>query len=133
VKLSITIWGNRISPVFDAARTLLVARIENRRILEKRYIPFNPDSPRDLIRILKQMEIDTLICGAISTKPADFIVENDIKLISFVTGNALDFLDSFATRQAIGKGDMMPGCSIDYCRRQKCRQSMGILPVALND
>ena len=46
MKIAITIWGNRISPVFDAARTLLVARIENRTILKKRYIPFNPDSPR---------------------------------------------------------------------------------------
>lgn len=131
MKIAITIWGNRISPVFDAARTLLVARIENRTILKKRYIPFNPDSPRDLIRILQQMETDTLICGAISTEPADFIVENDIKLISFVTGNALDFLDSFATRQAIEKGNMMPGCSIDYCCRQKRRLSRGILPVTL--
>jgi predicted Fe-Mo cluster-binding NifX family protein len=133
VKIAITIWGNRISPVFDAARTLLVARIENRSILEKNYTTFNPDSPQDLIRTLKQMTVSTLICGAISTKPADFIVESDIKLISFVTGNALDFLDSFATRQAIEKGNMMPGCSIDYCRRQKCPKSMKILPVVLSD
>jgi len=131
VKIAITIWGNRISPVFDAAHTLLVAQIENRQILGKRYTPFNPDSPQYLIRILQEMEVDTLICGAISTKPADFIVENDIKLISFVTGNALDFLDSFATRQAIEKGQMMPGCSVDYCRRQKCRQSLKILPGTL--
>ena len=127
MKIAITIWGNRISPVFDAARTLLVARIKNRQILEKIYTPFNPDSPQNLARILQEMEADTLICGAISTEPADFIVENDIKLISFVTGNALDFLDSFATRQAIEKGHMMPGCSIDYCRRQKCRQSLEII------
>ncbi len=121
MKIAITIWGNRISPVFDAARTLLVAQIENRMILKKSYTHFDPDSPRDLIRILKKMEATTLICGAISTEPADFIVENNIKLISFVTGNSLDFLGSFATRQAIEKGHMMPGCSIDYCRRQKCR------------
>ncbi len=131
MKIAITIWGNRISPVFDAAHTLLVARVENRRILKKMYTPFDPDSPQDLIRILKKMKTTTLICGAISTKPADFIVENDIKLISFVTGNALDFLDSFATRQAIEKVNMMPGCSIDYCRRQKCRQSIGIVPATL--
>ena len=124
MKIAITIWGNRISPVFDAAHTLLAARIENRRILSKRYTPFNPDSPQELIQILNKMQATTLICGAISTKPADFIVENNIKLISFVTGNALDFLDSFATRQAIKKGHMMPGCSIGYCQRLKSRGRM---------
>ena len=126
MKIAITIWGNRISPVFDAAHTLLTAQVENRMILNKTYEPFDPDSPQELIRILKRMEVTTLICGAISTKPADFIVENNIKLISFVTGNALDFLDSFATRQTIKKMNMMPGCSIDYCRRQKSKRCLGL-------
>ena len=122
MKIAITIWGNRISPVFDAAHTLLTARIKNRTILNKTYTPFDPDSPQELIHILKRMEVTTLICGAISTKPADFIVENNIKLISFVTGNALDFLESFATRQTIEKIHMMPGCSIDYCRRRRSKR-----------
>ncbi len=124
MKIAITTWGNRISPVFDAAHTLLTARIKNRMIRGKTYTHFDPDSPQELIRILKRMEVTTLICGAISTKPADFIVENNIKLISFVTGNALDFLDSFATRQTIAKINMMPGCSIDYCRRQKSKHCL---------
>ena len=124
MKIAITTWGNRISPVFDAAHTLLTARIKNRMIRGKTYTHFDPDSPQELIRILKRMEVTTLICGAISTKPADFIVENNIKLISFVTGNALDFLDSFATRQTIAKMNMMPGCSIDYCRRQKSKHCL---------
>ncbi len=122
MKIAITIWGNRISPVFDAAHTLLTARIKNRMILSKEYTPFDPDSPQELIQILKSAGATTLICGAISTKPADFIVENDIKLISFVTGNALDFLDSFATRQTIGKMHMMPGCRIDYCPCHKSKR-----------
>jgi predicted Fe-Mo cluster-binding NifX family protein len=126
VKIAITIWGNRISPVFDAAHTLLTARIENRMILNKTYTPFDPDSPQELIQTLKRMDVTTLICGAISTKPADFIVENNIKLISFVTGNALDFLDSFATRQTIEKIHMMPGCSIDYCRRHKPKRCLDL-------
>ncbi|MBA3013013.1 MAG: NifB/NifX family molybdenum-iron cluster-binding protein [Proteobacteria bacterium] len=119
MKIAIPIWGNRISPVFDSARTLLVARIENRKIAKKTYTPFDPECCQDLIRLLQKMQITTLICGAISTKPADFLVENNIKLISFVTGNAMDFLDYFASRQTIEKGHMMPGCSMEYCRRRK--------------
>lgn len=126
MKIAITVWGNRISPVFDAASTLFVAQIENRMIIKKSYISFNPKQPFDLIKLLKKMQISILICGAISTKPADLIVESDIKLISFVTGNAIKFLDNFARKQTIEKIFMMPGCSKQYCRRYKDKK----LPIS---
>lgn len=119
MKIAITVWGNRVSPVFDAAGTLFIAHIENRMIIKKSYTSFNPEMPSDLIKRLKKMQVSVLICGAISTKPADLIVENDIKLISFVTGNALKLLDNFAQKQTIEKTFMMPGCSKQYCWRHK--------------
>ncbi|MCK5695484.1 MAG: dinitrogenase iron-molybdenum cofactor biosynthesis domain-containing protein [Desulfobacula sp.] len=122
MKIAITVWGNRISPVFDAASTLFVAHIENRMIIKKSYISFNPTLPFDLIKLLKKMQVSVLICGAISTKPADLIVENDIKLISFVTGNALRLLNNFARKQTIEKTFMMPGCSKQYCWRYKSKK-----------
>ncbi|CCK80993.1 NifB/NifX family molybdenum-iron cluster-binding protein [Desulfobacula toluolica] len=122
MKLAITIWGNRISPVFDAAGTLLVAEIKDRMIIKKKYASFNPETPSDLIKTLKKMKVSVLICGAISTKPADLIVESDIKLISFVTGNALKLLDNIAQKQTIEKTFMMPGCSKQYCWRYKSKK-----------
>lgn len=118
MKIAITIWGNRISPVFDAAATLLVAHIENRMVIKKSYTSFDPGTPFDLLKLLKKMQVSVLICGAISTKPADLIVNNDIKLISFVTGNALKLIENFARKQTIEKSYMMPGCSKLYCWRQ---------------
>ena len=126
MKIAITVWGNRISPVFDAASTLFVAHIENRSILKKNYTSFNPTRPSDLVKLLKKMQVSILMCGAISTKPADLIVENDIKLISFVTGNALKLLDNFARKQTIEKTFMMPGCSKQYCWRYKSKK----LPIS---
>ncbi|MBC2705854.1 NifB/NifX family molybdenum-iron cluster-binding protein [Desulfobacula sp.] len=123
MKLAITVWGNRVSPVFDAAGTLLVTQIENQRIIKKEYKSFKPAIPSDLIKILKKMKVSVLVCGAISTKPADLIVESDIKLISFVTGNALKILDNFAHKQTIEKTFMMPGCSKQYCWRHNSKKT----------
>ncbi len=117
MKLAITTWGNRVSPVFDAAGTLLVAHIENRVIKRKEYISFDPKMPAELINMLKKMQISLLICGAISTKPADLIVDSDVKLISFVTGNAIQLLENFARKQTINKTFIMPGCHRKHCRQ----------------
>jgi predicted Fe-Mo cluster-binding NifX family protein len=119
LKIAVTIWGNRVSPVFDAAKTLLIADIENRMIIKKEYISFDSASPEGLIKLLKKVNASILICGAISTSPADLFVENDIKLISFVTGNALEFIETFARKQVIEKAYMMPGCSKQYSWHHK--------------
>ena len=114
MKIAVTIWGNRISPVFDSARTLLVARIDGRRITSQYYTSFDPESPVHLINTLKSHEIDTLVCGAISQKPADLISEQNIHLISFVTGNGRRFLDSFAKGRIVEKKHLMPGFTPGY-------------------
>ena len=110
MKLAVTIWGNRISPVFDAARTLLVVDIQDGVIRKKTYKSIEPLLPENLIRLLKQMDVSTLICGAISTEPADMITAHGIRLVSFVTGNIQAILDDFASREGVGRNHMMPGC-----------------------
>jgi hypothetical protein len=42
MKVAFTAWEDRISPVFDSARKLLIADIENERIVGRQYEPFNP-------------------------------------------------------------------------------------------
>lgn len=117
MKIAITAWGNRVSPVFDAARTLLIARIENNTVKNKSYQAFHPENMEDLAALLTRLQVSTLICGAISTSPANSLVENHIHLISFVSGNAMDVINSFASRNTIDQSYMMPGCSLDYARR----------------
>ncbi len=110
MKIVITAWGNRISPVFDAAGTLLVAEIEGHTIKGKSYHAFTPDDIDQLARFMKQEQINTLICGAISATPAEQIVAHHIHLIPFVSGNVLTVLDSFAAKNTIDQAFMMPGC-----------------------
>jgi predicted Fe-Mo cluster-binding NifX family protein len=109
VKVAVTVWGNRISPVFDAARTLLVAEVADKKISGHYYTAFDPGSPVDLVNTLKKHQITLLFCGAISQIPADLIADQHIDLICFVTGNARQFLDSFARARTVEPKHRMPG------------------------
>lgn len=109
MKVAVTVWGNRISPVFDAASTLLVAEITDRKIAGQYYTAFDPESPVDLIHTLKKHHVTILVCGAISKTPARLIMDQHIHLIPFVTGNVRQFLESFALDQTVGKKHRMPG------------------------
>ncbi len=110
MKIALTAWEDRISPVFDAARTLLIAEIENEAILSRKYMAFNPDLSSGLVDILARLGIDVFICGAISAIPANHIEAGGIELIAFIGGNIEEVLDSVRTGAPIAAAFAMPGC-----------------------
>lgn len=115
MKIALTVWGNRISPVFDSAQTLLVAQIKNDKVIKKSYESFDSNSagfPDDF----KKMGISVLICGAISEKPANLIALSGIKLIPFVTGNAAQLLDLYLNNNPVSAAYFMPGYPRQGCQ-----------------
>lgn len=112
MKVAMTVWGNRISPVFDSAQTVLLAHIEDGEIVGQRreFLPRLVAS--GIARMLVEKDIDTLICGAISERPAQIIQQADVKLLSFISGNADRFLAVYAADEPIDSF-IMPGCSIE--------------------
>ncbi len=110
MKVALTVWGDRISPVFDASHTLLVAEIEKAEVVSKVSISFNPQQPSRLADALAGNEVSVLICGAVSTSPANLIESNGIKLIPFIAGNAAEVLEHFAKKGPTLQCFLMPGC-----------------------
>lgn len=111
MKIAITTWGNRVSPVFDAAQTLLIADIEDQSIHNKKYESFQPDDIIALAALLNREKVTALVCGAISETYATRLIENRIRMFAFVTGNAMDILDCMAMHNIIKPAFMMPGCT----------------------
>jgi len=111
MKMALTVWGNRISPVFDAAHMLLVVEIENTGIISRHYEPFYPGLPARLAVRLAEMNVAVLICGAISEMPANILEANGIELIPFITGDACEVIDAYVKDVPFMPAFSMPGCS----------------------
>lgn len=110
MKVALTVWEDRISPVFDSARTLLIAEITDNEIVSRHFETFMPEMTVRLAGSLKNLHIDVLICGAISQFPAGIIENAGIELIPFVSGNAEDVLVSYANEIQMVPAFSMPGC-----------------------
>jgi predicted Fe-Mo cluster-binding NifX family protein len=113
MKIAITTWGNRVSPVFDAAQTLLIADIDNQSIHNKKYESFKPDDITALAALLNREKVTALVCGAISETYAARLVENRIRMHAFVTGNAMDILKSLASDNIIKPAFKMPDIALE--------------------
>ncbi len=66
MNIAITIWGNRISPVFESANTLMIVQIENFKIISRRFEDFSPRTMPRVAASLHDFQIDLIICGAIT-------------------------------------------------------------------
>ncbi len=110
MKIALTFWENRISPVFDSAKLLLIAEVEKEKEVNSQYVQFNPESPLLFVEMLNRMDVEVLICGAISEVPAAMLEASGIKLIPFISGNAEEILKLFAKKHPLIPKYLMPGC-----------------------
>ena len=111
MKMALTVWENRISPMFDAAHMLLVVEIENTEIINSCYVPFYPEFPSRLAAMLAEMDVEIFICGAISEMPANILEAKGIKLYPFITGDTGEVIDAYVKDVPFMPTFSMPGCS----------------------
>lgn len=111
MKIALTVWGSRISPMFDAAQMLLVVEIEDTEIISRHHEPFYPELPSRLAVRLTEMDVSVLICGAISEIPANILESNGIKLIPFIAGDAHEVIDAYVKNVPFIPTFLMPGCN----------------------
>lgn len=109
MKIALTVWEDRISPVFDVANRLLVVDIEQCLVRNSRLLEIEPGGLPRLVDTLKRMEIKVLICGAISQVPANIISAGGIRLIPFISGNTDLILAAYIKGKPIIPAFAMPG------------------------
>lgn len=124
----LTIWENRISPVFDAAHDLMFAGIEDGKVVNSYCCNFDPDNVSSLIGMLRDQNVTIMVCGAISEFPAERITSSGIHLIPFISGEVDKVVGLLAKGKSIVPGFLMPGCGKrkpGLCGgRGRCRRRM---------
>jgi len=108
--VAVTVWENRISPLFDATQALLIADIHNRVITEKHLVLFDCLSPFSRAATLEKLGINTLICGGVSDFFANLIEARNIRIISFVAGRVDQVIEAYLRDALCHKKFRMPGC-----------------------
>jgi predicted Fe-Mo cluster-binding NifX family protein len=122
MNIALTVWNDRVSPVFDVARNFLVFEIENGEVINTRLQTFENDQPLQKASQLSGEKIDTLICGAISQPLAELITSYGIHTVPFIAGNAEKVINAYLTGRLSNPAFLMPGCG--QKRRRHGRPSM---------
>ncbi|RPI24841.1 MAG: hypothetical protein EHM61_15980 [Acidobacteria bacterium] len=124
LRIGLTIWNGRVSPVFDVSHQLAIYKTSDREILREAEIPL-PEDPFAKVRSLASQTLDVVICGAVSGWIAEAIESSGIKLFPFVAGEAGPVLQAFLRGEVRDPSWSMPGC----CRgRRQGRPTCCVAP-----
>ena len=116
MKVAISIWQDRISPVFDSSQWLQVVDVDGKEATSRReHIGDRP--PFAKVELLQDLSIDVLICGAVTRQLHIDLVRSGIAVYPFVCGRADEVLDDFLRDRRIDSRFAMPG----YGRRTRRR------------
>ena len=117
MRVAVPVWQGRVSPVFDVAGQLLLVELVQGVEVSRREYPLPDAEPQQRAAQLSELQVETLICGAISQALEALLTENGIRVHGRVCGNVDDVLKAFVAGTLGESQYAMPGC----CGQQRRR------------
>jgi predicted Fe-Mo cluster-binding NifX family protein len=118
MRIAISVWNERIAPVFDVSQSLLLLDIEHGKVIAKRGINIGNYESASKVEQLLAQKVELLICGALSRELAGILALHNIKTISFIAGS-VDEVQAAYLQGSLRNADLlMPG----FRRRRQCRR-----------
>lgn len=120
-KVAIPIWNERVSPVLDTARRLLVVEFTNDQEVSRETLDIPQVNIPYRVSFFTDRGIDVLICGAISHQFEQMLSVSGIKPIPWFGGDVDEIITAYASGSLQNDNYRLPGCG-QFNRRRRYRR-----------
>lgn len=120
MKIAFAYWEQRIAPVFDTARHVLVLELTDNLTISNKQEFLLEEQALNKILQLQNMGVEVLVCGAVSRFVCEIILNHGIKVFAFVAGDLQAVVNAWLQGEIEHERFAMPGCR--GRRRMRCRQ-----------
>jgi predicted Fe-Mo cluster-binding NifX family protein len=110
MKVAFAAWNDRVAPVFDIAREILVVDAESGRIAGESREVLPSGLPVYKALRLAELGVETLVCGGISRPLLALVSGYGIRVVPFVAGNLREVTRAWLGGRLTGQAFAMPGC-----------------------
>ncbi|MBE0564362.1 MAG: NifB/NifX family molybdenum-iron cluster-binding protein, partial [Krumholzibacteria bacterium] len=126
MKTAFACWDERIAPVFDTARQVLVVEDEAGRIVGRQVAALPDGLPVQRALALVEMGIGSLVCGAISRPLQQLVSAYGVRVVPFVAGALDEVVGAWQDGRLDQDAFAMPGvCGPGRRRRRMAAQRGG--------
>ena len=110
MRVDLTVWEGRVSPVFDVCREVLILDIDNGQVATSSRQTLSSAEPCNKAQQLVHCGVSTLICGAISNEVLRDLQFKGIQVIAFIAGEVDSIIAAFTAGNLPNARFTMPGC-----------------------
>jgi len=110
MKVSIPVLDNRISPVFDESRRVLIVEVEDGVEIDRCEEPLHGMGPLWKVMHLTGLGVNVLICSAISCHLQRRLMAAGVQVIPHTCGSVEEVLNAFLSGRLTEHSFLMPGC-----------------------
>jgi len=110
MKIAVSVWEGRVSPVFDYASRLLVLDVETSGESSRFEVFLDEQACSRKCSRIRVLGVEVLICGAISRYLHGILMATGIRVIPWVCGSVSDVVNAFLDGTLSEPRYRMPGC-----------------------
>ena len=103
--IAISIFGNRVAGRLDCAEQLLLAVVQDGKIMKKEIVRLPHTNPIQKINDIIGLGVNAVICGGIPGTYLSKLEANQVRVISWIRGEVNEVLEKYL------KGDLVPAYS----------------------
>lgn len=93
--IAVPVFQDRVSPLMDVSNRYVIYETTDGEIRQKIDINLNADAEPQRVEKLKDIGVDTIICGAISGYVAHIVGEKGMRLLPMIYGPIDEVIDSY--------------------------------------
>jgi predicted Fe-Mo cluster-binding NifX family protein len=114
MRIAISIWEDKISPLLDTASKLLIIENETPKESSRYEVYLLKQDISKKCRFIQSLNIDVLICGGVSRQFLEMLKASGIEVISGISGLARDVLEAYLQGTPLHSEFFMPGSQTDH-------------------
>jgi predicted Fe-Mo cluster-binding NifX family protein len=114
MRIAISIWEDKISPVLDTASKLLIIENKTQKESSRFEASLRGLDMSQRSSFIRKLDLDVLICGAVSRQFKEMLKACGIKIISGISGPAEDVLKAYIQGDLPYSGFFMPGSKREH-------------------
>jgi predicted Fe-Mo cluster-binding NifX family protein len=109
MKVAIPTWRDRVSPVFDVAQQLLLVELIDAAVVSRQQVTLLETDPARRTRRLQDLQVQTVICCAVSQPLREAVVSCGIEVIDQICGNVDEIVAAYQNGTLDEERFAMPG------------------------
>jgi predicted Fe-Mo cluster-binding NifX family protein len=119
MKVAIPRFEEQVAPCYEYSATIAIFTLEGKNVAGQMDFRLESRNVFDRLRLLRDQQVDVLICGGVQNTFEDMVKASGIHVISWVSGSVEDLLEQYLRGELVSRAERLESgsCAVTEPRK----------------